>query len=84
MPHGMWYLPSPTRNGIHSLWIGRWSLPRWTAREVPDSSALKCYSAADACLPGCFPDPHLSLPLSCLLCSDHTDLVSVPRPLLPR
>ena len=63
-PHGMWYLPSPARDGLHSPWIGRWSPGRWTARELPDSSALKRSCVADARLPACFPAPHLS---TCLL-----------------
>ena len=63
-PHGTWHPPSPARDGIHSLWIGPWSPGRRTARELPDSSALKCFCVADARLPACFPAPHLS---TCLL-----------------
>ena len=37
---GMWYVSSLTRVRNHILWIGRWSLNHWTAREVPDKSFL--------------------------------------------
>ena len=34
----MWDLNSPTRDGTHVLYIGRWILTHWTTREVPRCS----------------------------------------------
>ena len=40
-PRGMWDLISPTRDRTCTLCIGRQSLNRWTAREIPERFLLK-------------------------------------------
>ena len=38
----MWDLSSQTRDGTHTLCIGRWSLNQWTPREVPTWNVFRC------------------------------------------
>ena len=38
----MWDLSSQTKDGTHTLCIGRWSLNQWTPREVPTWNIFRC------------------------------------------